>query len=91
MNIAHLRLMADQIARNFAVQGHDKAVAATADHLVRFWDPRMKAAIVADAKGSGRALLSPIARGAIDLLARGVEPPPQTHATEFATGGSDAG
>ena len=86
MNIGHLSLMADQIARNFAVQGHDKAVAATADHIVRFWDPRMKAAILAD-----RGALSSIARGAIELLARGVEPPPQSHATEFETGASDAG
>ena len=86
MDIGHLSLMVDQIARNFAVQGHDKAVAATADHIVRFWDPRMKAAILADP-----GALSPIARGAIDLLARGVEPPPQSHATEFETGASDAG
>ena len=86
MDIGHLRHMADQIARNFAVQGHDKAVAATADHIVRFWDPRMRAAIVAQSDA-----LSPIARGAIELLARGIEPPSQTHATEFKTGGSDAG
>ena len=91
MDAARLRYMADQIARNFAALGHDKAVAATADHLVRFWDPRMKAAIIADANELGRALLSPVAGGAIDLLARGVEPPPQTHATEFETGASDAG
>jgi len=86
MDIGHLRHMVDQIARNFAVQGHDKAVAATADHIVRFWEPRMKAAIVADS-----GALSPISRGAIELLKRGVEPPSQTHATEFNTGGSDAG
>ena len=86
MDIGRLSLMANQIARNFAVRGHDKAVAATADHIVRFWDPRMKVAIFAD-----RAALSSIARGAIDLLARGVEPPPQSHATEFETGASDAG
>ena len=86
MDVANLRYMADQIARNFAVQGHAKAVAATADHIVRFWDPRMKAAILADG-----GALSPIARGAIELLARGVEPPPQSHATEFETGASDAG
>ncbi len=86
MDIGQLRHMADQIARNFAVQGHDKAVAATTDHIVRFWDPRMKAAIIAQS-----GALSPIARGAIELLRRGVEPPPQTHATEFEAGASDAG
>ena len=86
MDIGQLRHMVEQIARNFAIHGHDKAVAATADHIVRFWEPRMKAAIVAQS-----GALSPIARGAIELLARGVEPPSQTHATEFKAGGSDAG
>ena len=84
MDLANLRYMADQIARNFAVQGHDKAVAATADHIARFWDPRMKAAIFAD-----DGTLSPIARGAVELLMRGIEPAPQTAAT--TSGGSDAG
>ena len=91
MDIARLRYMADQIARNFAAIGHDNAVAATADHLVRFWDPRMKAAIVADDPQA----LSPIARGAVALLARGAAPAPQTRATEFnavdESGHSDAG
>lgn len=85
MDSARLRHMADQIARNFIAIGHDRAVAATADHIVKFWDPRMKAAILAD----DRALLSPVARAAIDLLARGAEPPAQTRATR--SGGSDAG
>ena len=34
--------MANQIARNFAAQGEDAAIAATADHIRLFWDPRMK-------------------------------------------------
>ena len=34
--------MANQIARNFMALGHDRAVAATADHIAKFWDPRMK-------------------------------------------------
>lgn len=38
--------MANQIARNFAAQGEDKAIAATANHIRLFWDPRMKAAIL---------------------------------------------
>ena len=44
---ARLIYMANQIGRNFAIQGHDEAVAATTDHIVKFWDPRMKAQIVA--------------------------------------------
>ena len=65
MDLTRLHYMIDQIARNFAAIGHDEAVAATADHIVKFWDPRMKAAIIADE----RAALSPIAREAVALLA----------------------
>ena len=48
--------MADQIARNFAVQGEQAAIAATAQHIRDFWDPRMKAAI----KAADRRALSEI-------------------------------
>ncbi len=89
--IETLRRMANDIARNFAALGEDKAVLATADHIDKFWDPRMKRAIFAD----DRDLLSPIARGAIDHLAAGAHPAPQTRATKFNTalevGRSDAG
>ena len=91
MDLTRLHTMADQIARNFAAIGHDHAVAATADHIVKFWDPRMKTAILA----ANRAALSPIARDAVALLAKGCEPPPQTRATVFndtgESGRSDAG
>lgn len=89
--ISRLRRMADQIAMNFAIRGHDGAVLATADHIDQFWDPRMKNAIFAD----DRSKLGPIAAGAIDHLAEGNHPEPQTRATEFAKAGemhnSDAG
>jgi formate dehydrogenase subunit delta len=42
-NDERLAYMAEQIYRNFAAQGRDIAVASTVDHLVSFWDPRMKA------------------------------------------------
>ena len=91
MDPARLHYMANQIARNFEAIGHDDAVAATADHLVKFWDPRMKTAIFA----SDRTALSPIAREAVALLAQGTKPPPQTRATVFSqtheSGRSDAG
>ena len=64
MDIARLRYMADQIARNFAVQGEKEAVAATARHIQDFWDPRMKAAILAD----DPARLSPIAAAAVERI-----------------------
>ena len=59
--------MANQIGKFFAHQGGDKAVAGVADHLEKFWDPRMRAAIVAhlDAGGNG---LDPLVREAVKKL-----------------------
>ena len=66
MDLAHLTYMANQIARNFAVQGDAVAAAATAQHLKLFWDPRMKAEIL----DGDRAGLEPIAKAAVELLTR---------------------
>ena len=41
-----LTYMANQVGRFFAHQPHEQAVAATEDHLRKFWDPRMRAAII---------------------------------------------
>jgi formate dehydrogenase subunit delta len=64
MDIGRLRYMADQIARNFAAAGEEAAIAATAEHLRLYWDPRMKAAILAD----DRAALSPVVAAAVARL-----------------------
>jgi formate dehydrogenase subunit delta len=64
MDIERLRYMADQIGKNFEANGHDEAVAATAEHIRKFWDPRMKSQIY----GSDLAPLSNIAREAIEQL-----------------------
>lgn len=66
MEIERLRYMAEQIARNFAAQGESEAIAATADHIAMFWDPRMKAQILAD----DRSAMTPAVAAAIDRLAR---------------------
>ena len=91
--LATLRRMANDIARNLEAMGHDKAVLATADHIDKFWDPRMKKAIFADDERF--AVLTPIAAEAIEHLAGGAHPESQTRATEFNTanevGHSDAG
>jgi formate dehydrogenase subunit delta len=42
-----LAYMANQIGRFFATQKREDAVAGIADHLLKFWDPRMRRAIVA--------------------------------------------
>lgn len=64
MDIERLTYMANQIARNLAMQGEAAAVEATCQHLRDFWDPRMKAAIL----GGSRAGLDPIARAAVERL-----------------------
>ena len=64
MDVARLAAMANQIARNFAVQGEAAAVAQTAQHIRDFWDPRMKAAILA----SDRSALDPLAQAAVKQL-----------------------
>lgn len=86
--------MANQIARNFAAIGHEHAVAATADHLLAYWEPRMKARIFALAEARVDAL-TPIAAAAVAALKAGAQPAAQSPATRFAAvdepGGSDAG
>lgn len=42
-----LAYMANQIGRFFESQKQDTAVAAIEDHLRKFWDPRMRKAIIA--------------------------------------------
>ena len=88
-----LRRMANDIARNLEAMGRDKAVLATADHIDKFWDPRMKKMIFADDERFG--VLTPIAAEAIDHLAGGAHPESQTRGTEFNSaheiGHSDAG
>ncbi|MET0363113.1 MAG: formate dehydrogenase subunit delta [Sphingobium sp.] len=93
-NEERLVYMANQIARNFATMGEGRAAAATADHIVSFWDPRMKAQILAQYE-SGTAALTPIAAEAIAHLGDHHKPTAQTSATEFnavnEVGHSDAG
>lgn len=58
--------MANQIGMFFASQGPD-AAEATAIHLRRFWDPRMRTAIIAHLEAGG-AGLGPLAREAVERL-----------------------
>jgi formate dehydrogenase subunit delta len=59
---------ANLIARFFAAQPKSDAVAATADHFKKFWEPRMRAQMWAWLDGGGGASLEPIARQALDQL-----------------------
>ena len=66
-NLERLAYMANQIAANFATLGQDAAAAATADHLTKFWDPRMRDQILGCQAGDLKGL-GPEARAAIELL-----------------------
>jgi formate dehydrogenase subunit delta len=59
--------MANQIAAFFVPQRRGDPVAEIADHLEKFWDPRMKADIVAHVKAGG-AGLEPVVREAVSRL-----------------------
>lgn len=61
--------MANQIADFFRLQPQEQAVAATADHIRRFWDPRMRAKM-AEHLAHGGAGLNPIARSAADRVCK---------------------
>ena len=63
--------MANQIGKFFSGQGPDKASAAIADHIAKFWDPRMRATIIAHLAHGG-AGLDPEVRQAIEKLPRPV-------------------
>jgi formate dehydrogenase subunit delta len=59
--------MANQIGKFFAHEGEAKAVADTADHLAKFWDPRMRTAILKHLDDGG-AGLDPIPLKAVQML-----------------------
>ena len=61
-----LAYMANQIGKFFAHQKHDVAVAAIADHLDKYWDPRMRSAILAHLDD---VQLDPLVREAMAVLA----------------------
>lgn len=56
--------MANQIARNFEALGEAQAIDATAEHITKFWDPRMKQ-MIAEHLAAGGTDLSVTARSAV--------------------------
>jgi formate dehydrogenase subunit delta len=63
MNIDHLVKMANEIG-SFFVSANDEDTAAQliADHLKRFWDPRMRRQIVEHVKQGGPGLTPAVAK-----------------------------
>jgi formate dehydrogenase subunit delta len=59
--------MANQIGKFFTAQDRDMAPDKIAEHLMKFWEPRMRKAILeyVDAGGGG---LDPEARAAVEKL-----------------------
>ena len=67
MSPDRLAYMANQIGRFFAHRPEDAAAADIADHLRKFWEPRMRDQIVAMlSDDSGR--LEPAVRKAVESL-----------------------
>lgn len=66
-SVDRLVYMANQIGKFFVSQGESEAVAGTADHIRKFWDPRMRANII-DHVAKGGEGLDPVTRKAVDEL-----------------------
>jgi formate dehydrogenase subunit delta len=67
MSPDRLIYMANQIGKFFQSQGHDQAVPGIAEHIRKFWDPRMRIAILAHLDAGGAGLDSDV-RDAIATL-----------------------
>jgi formate dehydrogenase subunit delta len=59
--------MANQIGKFFAGQGPELAVSGTAEHIKKFWDPRMRAAIFAYLEEGGAGLDANVRRAIENL------------------------
>jgi formate dehydrogenase subunit delta len=62
-----LAYMANQIGRFFSHEKHDQAVASIADHLRKFWDPRMRGTILGQ-YDAVRGKLDPLVQEAVEHL-----------------------
>ncbi|MCB1625299.1 MAG: formate dehydrogenase subunit delta [Pseudomonadales bacterium] len=67
MQVEALVSMINQIASFFAHEGEAQAASSIADHLRKYWDPRMRKAIVAHVEAGG-AGLAPAALQAVASL-----------------------
>ena len=67
MSLDKLVYMANQISKFFASQGQELAVAGTADHIQKFWDPRMRTQILAHLEAGGQGL-EPVVRIALERV-----------------------
>jgi formate dehydrogenase subunit delta len=59
--------MANQIGAFFKTQGEETAAAGVADHINKFWEPRMRSAILAHWENGGQGL-DPIVLNAMNSV-----------------------
>ena len=67
MSSEKLVMMANQIGRFFVPQRGVDPAAAIATHLRKFWDPRMRTAIVAHLEKGGEGLDEPVRQAVLRL------------------------
>ncbi|WP_367716681.1 formate dehydrogenase subunit delta [Nitratireductor sp. GISD-1A_MAKvit] len=65
----HLIYMANQIATFFSSQPEDERVAGVADHINKFWEPRMRARLIEIIDEGGKGL-SPLVINAAGVINR---------------------
>jgi len=69
MDPHHLVAMVNEIAAFFAGEDPPKAPENVANHLRRYWDPRMRKQIVEHASNGGEGL-TPVAKAGVALISR---------------------
>lgn len=79
MDAHHLVTMVNEIAAFFAGEDPGKAAENVANHLRRYWDPRMRRQIVEHAQTHGGEGLSQVAKAGVALISqpRIAEPSPR--------------
>ena len=86
MHIDLLISMANQIGDFFSGASPESATRDVANHLKRYWEPRMRAQIIGYYEQRHGAGLSDVALGAIAQLKAEAAPAPATPASEAARG-----
>lgn len=66
-SVDKLVYMANQIEKFFKANGHDRAVAAIADHIAKYWEPRMRRHIYAHLDAGGKGL-DPLTKEGLEAL-----------------------
>jgi formate dehydrogenase subunit delta len=74
MSPDRLVYMANQIGKFFAYQRKDEVVPGIANHIKKFWDPRMRNAIFAYIDAGGDGLDPPVKEALLSLRGHGAAP-----------------